>query len=56
MEKTERLEQAIQRRNVPEITAERLTAATVTTPTLPSEPFVSATASATYSISQCSIC
>ncbi|EHQ07429.1 hypothetical protein [Leptonema illini] len=32
MEKTERLEQAIQRRNVPEITAERLTAATVTTP------------------------
>lgn len=32
MEKTERLEQAIQRRNVPEATAERLTAATVTTP------------------------
>ena len=32
MEKTERLEQAIQRRNVPEITAERLTAATVTPP------------------------
>lgn len=32
MEKTERLEQAIQRRKVPEATAERLTAATVTTP------------------------
>ena len=32
MKNTERLKQAIQRRNVPEITAERLTATTVTTP------------------------